>query len=85
MPVLVSNPTPSKPFIFSNTYAATVVQFPQAIFLLSATLIYSTIMLLAFVRPSLKDIELVHSIREADELPSSMLLSQIEEEIDDPN
>ena len=42
-------------------------------------------MLLAFVRPSLKDIELVHSIREADELPSSMLLSQIEEEIDDPN
>ena len=42
-------------------------------------------MLLTFVRPPLKDIELVHSIREAGELPSSMLLSRIEEEIDEPN
>ena len=42
-------------------------------------------MLLAFVRPSLKDIELVHSVRESDEILSSMLPSRIEEEIDDPN
>lgn len=70
---------PNKPSVFSSTYAATVARFPQAIFLLATTLIYSSIILLAFVRISLKDIESVHSTREAGELPSSMLLSRDEE------
>ena len=73
---------PNKPSVFSSTYAATVAHFPQAIFLLATTLIYSSIILLAFVRLPLKDIELVHSTREVDELPPSILLSQ-EEEIEE--
>ncbi|KAF8735994.1 hypothetical protein AX14_001070 [Amanita brunnescens Koide BX004] len=70
------------PSIFSNTYAATVAHFPQAIFLLTTTLLYSCLILLAFVRPSLRDIEIVHSTREAGELPSNVLLSQ-EEDIEE--
>ncbi|KAF8338326.1 major facilitator superfamily domain-containing protein [Amanita rubescens] len=70
------------PYIFSTTYATTVAYFPQAIFLLTTSLIYTAIILLAFVRPSLKDIELVHATRAAEEESSSRLLPQ-EEEIDE--
>lgn len=60
----------------------TVAYFPQATFLLAATLIYSSVILLAFVRPSLRDIELVHATRAAEEESTSRLLPQ-EEDIDD--
>ncbi|KAF8627018.1 hypothetical protein AX15_004599 [Amanita polypyramis BW_CC] len=55
------------PYIFATTYASTVAYFPQAIFVLAVILIFISFMLLTFVRPSLKDIELVHATRTAEE------------------
>ncbi|KAK2460325.1 hypothetical protein APHAL10511_007714 [Amanita phalloides] len=49
------------PYIFATIYAMTVAYFPQAIFILASSLIYMSVLLLAGVRPSLKDIELVHA------------------------
>ncbi|PFH53013.1 hypothetical protein AMATHDRAFT_55923 [Amanita thiersii Skay4041] len=55
------------PYIYALTYATTVAYFPQAIFVLAAALIGSSVMLLTFVRPAVSDIALVHASPIAEE------------------
>ncbi|KAF8638310.1 hypothetical protein AX17_002330 [Amanita inopinata Kibby_2008] len=59
------------PYIYAMTYAATVAYFPAAIFVLASMLLGSSVILLTGVRPSVKDIALVHSARAAEEDGSS--------------
>ncbi|KIL59415.1 hypothetical protein M378DRAFT_14842 [Amanita muscaria Koide BX008] len=49
------------PSIFATTYAKTVGYFPQAIYVLSAVLTFTSALFIAGIRPSLKEIEMVHA------------------------
>ncbi|KIL67629.1 hypothetical protein M378DRAFT_1022862 [Amanita muscaria Koide BX008] len=70
------------PTIFATTYAKTVAHFPQAIFILATALIYTSVILLAGVRPPIKEIEEAYATNTQDQplLDNELEGDEIEEE-----